>query len=211
MAARSIYATLRERIEKDATRLAEHEKRAYLWFTRYQESIMGWQNDTRGGVDFDDVRRPAKSRQVVRPSSAEVGAFYFFLYRPMNAQTLPYYDMFPLVVPIERYQDGFLGINFHYLNYRTRARFFDSLYRTLYTERRDPLRSRLSMDYDTLDDSPKYEEFRPCVRRYHHKQFRSPLLQVPDHEWVFALFLPVEMFKKRSRGAVWVESDKKIE
>jgi len=44
-----------------------------------------------------------------------LGKMYFFVYNPKHKITLPYYDMFPLVLPIERYSNGFLGINFHFL------------------------------------------------------------------------------------------------
>ena len=40
---------------------------------------------------------------------------HFFKYNPKLRATLPYYDMFPLVMPIQAAPGGFLGINFHYL------------------------------------------------------------------------------------------------
>ena len=42
------------------------------------------------------------------------GRLNMFFYDPKYKKKLPYYDTFPLVLPIERYPDGFLGINFHY-------------------------------------------------------------------------------------------------
>ena len=44
-----------------------------------------------------------------------IGRLNMFLYDPKYKDKLPYYDVFPLVLPIQRYSDGFLGINFHYL------------------------------------------------------------------------------------------------
>ena len=43
------------------------------------------------------------------------GRLNFFFYDPKYKKTLPYYDTFPLVLPIERIPGGFAGINFHYL------------------------------------------------------------------------------------------------
>ena len=43
------------------------------------------------------------------------GVLNMFVYAPKFARKLPYYDTFPLVLPIESYSDGFLGINLHYL------------------------------------------------------------------------------------------------
>ena len=42
-------------------------------------------------------------------------------------KTLPYYDTFPLVLPLEDYNDGFLGINFHYLPIPLRMRLLDKV------------------------------------------------------------------------------------
>ena len=41
------------------------------------------------------------------------GLLNMFFYDPKGRNTLPYYDTFPLVLPLEEYPDGFLGINFH--------------------------------------------------------------------------------------------------
>ena len=40
-----------------------------------------------------------------------IGRMYFYYYDPKTKDSLPYYDKFPLVIPIERYPDGFLGLN----------------------------------------------------------------------------------------------------
>ena len=50
-----------------------------------------------------------------------------FVYAPKFARKLPYYDTFPLVLPIESYSDGFLGINLHYLPIPLRIRLLDRL------------------------------------------------------------------------------------
>ena len=54
-----------------------------------------------------------------------IGRLNMFVYDPKYKNKLPYYDTFPLVLPIERYDNGFLGINFHYLPYALRARLLD--------------------------------------------------------------------------------------
>ena len=51
-----------------------------------------------------------------------------FVYGPKHAKKLPYYDTFPLVLPLERYSDGFLGMNFHYLPIPLRMRLLDRMF-----------------------------------------------------------------------------------
>ena len=50
-----------------------------------------------------------------------------FFYDPKLKATLPYYDRFPLVLPLKRFQMVFLGINFHYLPIPLRIRLLDRL------------------------------------------------------------------------------------
>ena len=57
------------------------------------------------------------------------GSLYIFKYSPKHKDTLPYYDVFPLVLPLEFYEDGFLGINFHYLSIPIRIMFLERLAR----------------------------------------------------------------------------------
>ena len=40
---------------------------------------------------------------------------------------LPYYDRFPLCIPIQRAKGGFHGMNLHYLHPVIRAQFLDEL------------------------------------------------------------------------------------
>ena len=54
------------------------------------------------------------------------GSLNMFVYSPKLRNKLPYYDTFPLVLPLKRYKDGFLGLNFHYLPYALRARLLDA-------------------------------------------------------------------------------------
>ena len=56
---------------------------------------------------------------------AYLGNMYFFYYNPKHKKTLPWYDTFPLVFPVDLYPDGFLGLNFHYLNPKWRAMLLD--------------------------------------------------------------------------------------
>ena len=56
------------------------------------------------------------------------GKMYFFQYYPKYEKTLKYWDAFPLIFPIEKYNNGFLGLNMHYLPHDLRAKLMDALY-----------------------------------------------------------------------------------
>ena len=56
-----------------------------------------------------------------------LGRMYFYFYDPKTKDTMPYYDRFPMVLVLEKYPDGFLGLNLHYLPIKYRIAFLDKL------------------------------------------------------------------------------------
>ena len=62
-----------------------------------------------------------------RDNNPFFGRLNMFFYDPKHKKKLPYYDTFPLVLPLEPYSDGFLGINLHYLPIPLRIRLLDEL------------------------------------------------------------------------------------
>ena len=62
-------------------------------------------------------------RDGKRANAPFYGRLNMFFYDPKFKSRLPYYDIFPLVLPIEPMKGGFLGLNFHYLPYGARFQF----------------------------------------------------------------------------------------
>jgi hypothetical protein len=166
-----------------------------------------------------DVRNPtneimaiARERQR-RTTFPVLGKLYFFNYDPKFADVLPYYDIFPLVLILRRYNDGFLGLNLHYLPILYRAAFLDRLMNLAVLDDNDHP-ERVKISYSILDTSRRYKAFEPCLKRYLYGQMGSRLLKVEPNEWETALFLPVEKFrsgnKAISKNKVFKESIQKI-
>ena len=143
-------------------------------------------------------------RDGKRDSRPFYGRLNMFIYDPKFKKTLPYYDTFPLVLPLEKYDDGFLGINLHYLPVRSRAvlmtRLVDNMLQTSSTG------EYLDLQYRTLADASRYAEVKPCIKRYLITQIQGQMIQVPPEEWMKTIFLPLENFQKRSRSFVWQQS-----
>lgn len=138
-----------------------------------------------------------------------LGGMYFFYYDPKTKQDLPYYDKFPLVIPLERYPDGFLGLNLHYLPIKYRVVFLDKLLDLAVLNPNDEI-SRVRVTYDILNATRRFREFKPCVKRYITSQIQSKILAVQPNEWDVATFLPIQQFKKATADAVWQESVEEI-
>ena len=121
------------------------------------------------------------------------GALNMFIYDPKLKNKLPYYDTFPLVLPIERYRDGFLGINFHYLPYALRARLLSRL---------DP-----NANYRALKN---VRLVKPTLKRYLNSNVRSRFRKLEEEDFMTAIMLPVQRFRKSSASKVWSDSRKVI-
>ena len=136
-----------------------------------------------------------------------LGKMYFFVYNPKHKATLPYYDMFPLVLPVERYSNGFLGINFHYLAPKERAHLLDEI-KIFVNDKTLSEKTRIMLTYDMLRGFTKFKRAKPCLKRYITMYMKTQFIPILPDEWGPAIFLPVENFKKMSKKAVWMESKK---
>jgi hypothetical protein len=171
------------------------------------EEARDWFRDKASEVGQVNVQREMRNRERTfnKLVPTDIGRMYHFFYDPKHKDTLPYYDRFPLVFVMDRYKDGFLGMNLHYLPPLFRARLMDRLYTIT---RNDSIREseKLRLSYSLLSASSKFKYFQPCVKRYLSNHVRSRFLYIPAEEWDIALMLPTERFKKSKKNSVWTDS-----
>ncbi|MEK9888327.1 MAG: hypothetical protein VW735_06270, partial [Gammaproteobacteria bacterium] len=103
------------------------------------EESRDWYRDKAQSIKSVNMKRELRNRDRTYNKMVEtdIGRMYMFQYDPKGKDTLPYYDVFPLIFVLEKYSDGFLGMNLHYLPPVFRARLMDRLYQI---ERNDALR-----------------------------------------------------------------------
>jgi hypothetical protein len=122
---------------------------------------------------------------------ALIGKMYFFHYDPKYKETLPMYDRFPLVLPMDLYSDGFLGINLHYLDPYTRLYLLDLLHDFINNDKYDDT-TRFKLAYRTLNASKRYNLIKPCIKRYLFEHVMSSMIYIEPDSWETAIFLPTE-------------------
>jgi len=137
-----------------------------------------------------------------------LGKMYTYQYNPKHKDTLPYYDINPLVIPIAFYPDGYLGLNLHYLPPKLRLLFLDKLMD--FTSGNKPNRKKFKLTYDLLRGTSRLKAFQPTLHRYLYSQLKTPLVTVEADEWEFVVMLPLARFKKKSNSAVYTQSRKMI-
>lgn len=155
--------------------------------------------------NLSNPRQAIMRNKKCQTTRCAIGRMYFYYYDPKTKDTLPYYDRFPLVIPIERYGDGFLGLNLHYLPPNLRLLLLDKLYDLLNNDCFDQS-TKFRMSYSLLSNASRYKEFKPCIKRYLYSHLRSNFIEIPADQWEIAIFLPTEQFVKAKASKVHKES-----
>ena len=162
--------------------------------------------------------RLMKSDQARLHRIPMIGSMYLFNYDPKLKDVLPYYDTFPLVIPIDstrtsgfagRGGEGFYGLNLHYIPPLLRAKLMDGLYQYV-TDDRLSAEARLRITYPMLRRTAQLKYFRPCIKQYLFSHVRTRFFYIEPSEWELAMFLNLARFQKASLDKVYSDSRGKI-
>lgn len=138
-----------------------------------------------------------KSAFVTKPMKGEI---YCFVYDPKHKETLPYYDTFPLVLPLSATRESFLGLNFHYIKPKDRFFLLDAI------KKNGKGAHRLNISWDIVASFAGSKSAEPCLKRYLFSHMKTPLRKIRSEDIPTALLLPVERFVKESKQSVWRKS-----
>jgi len=123
-----------------------------------------------------------------RPS---YGQMNFFYYDAKGKNELPYYDRFPLVLPIGVAEStGFIGLNFHYLSIPMRLKLLNVVaeYATSSEMNED---TRIRLTWNRIKRNPLVK---PTVKRYLASHVQSRFRVITAEEMMAAVLLPVQRF-----------------
>lgn len=158
-----------------------------------ERAARDWYRDTASKATGIQPLKLIKSDQDRMRSHIRLGDMYLYHYNPKYRDTLPYYDRFPLVFPFRKVNNGWYGINLHYLSLPYRAKLMDGLY-DLSTSQKYDEQTRLRLNYNLLNGASKFRYFKPTVHRYLISKVQSRLVYIHPSEWDIALFLPIQRF-----------------
>lgn len=162
-------------------------------FDDIKESAEGRELSTRwyrgkitsmGGDAMSVNQHIREGKATARPN---YGMMNLFSYRPETAGKLPYYDIFPLAIPIVEHRDGFTGINFHYLPIPLRVKLLNILVEAF----KDDDNNKLEMTWRNISG---LRSVRPIVRRYKAANVNSLFLKLTVEDMLIAVLLPVQEF-----------------
>ena len=179
-------------------------RKAVRWFREQVISLYGGESLKTGEILTNTKENLYKQKRIEGGTTA-IGKMYTFIYHPLGKSTLPYYDLFPLTIMLNRYNDGFLGLNLHYISPKYRQILLGNLSGIMNNKKFDHT-TRFRLTYDMVRDWTKLKYAKPCIKRYKTKKIRSRVLQIPASDWNAAIYLPFERFRKRNKVSVWQDS-----
>lgn len=174
--------------------------RSQAWFQQ-QVLLLSKENITPNKLIKDSA---SQNRAGIIP-----GNLYLYAYDPKTKATLPYYDRYPLVFPFRRTQDGFIGLNMHYLAYPLRIKLLDRLQQFRNNDKMDG-NTKLKLSWALIDGVSRFSLAAPCVKQYLLPHVRSQFVKINSKDWATAMLLPVERFVGSTKDAVWRDSLGKI-
>ena len=130
------------------------------------------------------------------------GKMNFFGYDPKHKATLPYYDRFPLIMPIEVAEGGFIGLNFHYLSIPMRVKLLNVISEYA-TDNNMNDKTKIRLTWNRVKRNPLVK---PTVKRYLFDHVKSPFRVIDADEMMTAVLLPVQKFVGATTGKVYSDS-----
>ena len=167
-----------------------------------ERSIRWFRQKVRELGDISSATLVREGYVTGRPS---YGKMNFFMYDPKfkdNTKVLPYYDMFPLVLPIEEYRDGFLGLNFHYLSIPMRLKLLNIIQEYASNDRMDES-TTIRLTWNRIKRNPMVK---PVVKRYLADHVRGTFRRIDAEEMMVAVLLPVQRFVRARETQVYADS-----
>jgi hypothetical protein len=142
-------------------------------------------------------------RNIGITSSISIGRMYLFQYDAKWKDKLPWWDMWPLILPFDLAKGGFYGINLHYLPPNDRA---DLLIRLIKAHGIGQLdeKFRMRLSYNVIS---RFGPAKPCIHRYLYTQVRGRgFYGISGEDWSYAAALPLQSFQKSTARRVWANS-----
>lgn len=137
------------------------------------------------------------------------GRMFMFTYDPKLKQKLPYYDTFPLCIPIDLSSDSFLGLNLHYLPPGLRAKMMDALWEVTMNKDSMDEKTKIGASYEVMKGISGLKPYKACIKRYLYSNVTSRFLFIEPEKWDIALMLPTQRFQKASINTVYKDSRRK--
>lgn len=193
------------------------------WFTKFKDELsegnitprskasQEWfLEKIRGMSDVSMNRNTMMRNEPLKQATKTIaGKMYMFWYNPKGKDELPYYDKFPLVLPLGVEGQTLLALNMHYLPVDLRQALFYGLLNTVNNRKYDDS-TYMKVTYEFLKSTAALKAYRPCVKKYLAGNIMGKIVNVPAQEWEIAVHMPTAVWMKKDESYVHNRSREQI-
>jgi hypothetical protein len=174
-----------------------------------QRSQKWYQNQVRNLTNaHGQINRVLKRGEYDLDQQVMPGGLYLFKYDPKHKDTLPYYDVMPLVFPFAKMPDGFLALNLHYLPHALRFKLMGALLQLAMSMTDKQRQARMS--WQLLNQASKYPGVNACVKHYLLAHVQTRFMNIHPDQWLAASMMPLEKFVGATSNQVYKDSRRKV-
>ena len=150
---------------------------------------------------FKDQLNEMSKKPRLKPVSSlpEIGKMYLYTYDAKYKDKLPFFDVFPLTIPVEYTNSGFLGLNLHYLPPNARASLLNSLTSLSNNNKYDDS-TKLVISYEMLKGYSKYSGYETCLKRYLFGHVKSQFYYISPSDWSKIVTMPLQRWHVNSNS-----------
>lgn len=130
------------------------------------------------------------------------GKMYLYKYDAKHKSTLPYWDMFPLIIMVGPAKGGFHGMNLHYLPYKLRIQLLGSLINLSQNDRFTE-KTKIATASKALKQASSHKLIGPCFKHYLSSHVKTKFIQIHPQDWEMSVFMPLAKFQKENEKFVW--------
>ena len=185
--------TLVESIRKrfnDKTNFEANTKESMYWFRKFI------------GSKYFNLKGIKILREYKKTNKIKLGNIYSYGYDPKWKDSLEYYDTFPLVLVIGLYDDGWLGLNLHYVPVKFRYLIFEGLLKTLVDDTIND-KTKFRITYNKLQALRVSKWTGNTIKRYLFSQVQTNMYKIPPEDWEIIMGLPYDNFVGAPRREIY--------
>ena len=129
-----------------------------------------------------------------------LGRMYFYKYMPDPRTLDADFDMYPLMFILDKSDQEFEGINFHFMTPKARAMTMGNLFDYLNNEDYTPNTKLIFNSLrKVIRNNRKFRYAKYAYRRYNYSNISSKIIEVHPLDWEIAMFCPTERFYSKQR------------
>lgn len=169
---------------------------SYKWFTQYVRKHLYSINTTNKLKQLEETKQ-IKLQDIKRKTRKTLindGYLYVFNYNPKTADKLEFYDITPCVFVIDVLQDGFIGLNLHYLPPSERNRL---LYIIKQSSKHENFLSVIKQI------KQKYPYYNKIIKRYLYTHIITNIHMIENKYFPLVANLPLAKFMKEDIKSVY--------